>query len=76
MSPKKRALSKKSRRTKSTLVLTVHEVRRLLGLGRAAAYSLAREIGHRVGGRERGRLLVPREALNTWLRGRTAGGTP
>lgn len=76
MPSKKRTESKKNRRTKSTLVLTVEQVRRLLGLGRAAAYTLAREIGHRVGGRERGRLLVPREALNTWLRGRTAGGTP
>ena len=74
MPSKKRTQSKKNPKTKSTLVLTVEELRRSLGVGRAAAYALAREIGRRVGGRGRGRLLVPREALNTWLRGRAAGG--
>lgn len=43
----------------------------MLPLGRHAIYALARRIGIRSGRR----LLIPRQALEAWLSGRTNGGT-
>jgi len=51
------------------LVCTIVEIGQLLRVGRAAAYAVAREIGRRVGGKRRGRLIVSRDALQAWLRG-------
>lgn len=65
--------TKENAKTNNGLVLSVDEIRTLLGVGRAAAYKLAKSIGVRIGGR-RGRLLVSREAFDSWLRGKTAGG--
>ncbi len=48
-------------------VLTVRELQKLLGIGRAAAYALARRIGRRVSGKRRGRLIIGRAAVDTWL---------
>ena len=78
MSTKQRTQSKKNPKAKtsqkSALVLTVDEIRDLLGIGRAGAYALAKRLGRRVSGRKRGRLLVLRAALDEWLRGQSEGG--
>lgn len=46
------------------LVLTVEDLMRLLPLGRAGAYALARKLGIRVGLR---RILVPKARFDAWL---------
>lgn len=71
------ALKKRTRpstRRKNTAVLTVAELRQELGIGRAAAYALAKQLGRRISDGGRGRLLVPRVALDAWLRGKPEGG--
>lgn len=72
-SPSKKNRKAKTNR-KSALVVTVDEIRDLLGIGRAGAYALAKRLGRRVSGKKRGRLLVLRTALDEWLRGQAAGG--
>jgi hypothetical protein len=54
----------------SSLVVSIEEIRRLLGVGRATAYGVARKLGRRVG--RRGRLIVSRHALEAWLHGEAA----
>lgn len=56
------------RRKTDRLVFSIAELRDVLGIGRAAAYALARRLGRRLGGK-RGRLLVPRRAVERWLEG-------
>ena len=53
----------------SPLVYSIEEIRRLLGVGRGTAYEVARNLGKRVGGKRRGRLIVSRHALESWLDG-------
>lgn len=64
--------AKRSR--KGTLVVTVDEIRDLIGIGRAQAYLVAEKLGFRVSGKKRGRLFVLRTVLDEWLRTRSAGG--
>ena len=52
------------------LAFTTRQLFGVLPLGRYALYALARKIGIRCGRR----LLIPREALEAWLRGENAGG--
>lgn len=72
--PSRKSASSKGNRETSELVVTVEEIRRLLVIGRAAAYALARQLGRRIGGKKRGRLLVPRAALEKWLGTKSEGG--
>jgi hypothetical protein len=74
MSAKKRVQRKKSVEAADAVVITVEEMRRLLGVGRAAAYRLAKRLGVRIGG-PRGRLLVARTRLDNWLRGQKGGAS-
>ncbi len=80
MSKQKSARSKSGRVARSTaaaksaLVVTVDELRTLLGIGRAAAYRLAHKLGVRIADGRTARLLVPRERLNEWLTGRARNG--
>lgn len=60
--------SAQKRDTADTIVYSIDEIRKLLNVGRATAYDVARKIGRRVGKR-RGRLVVSRRALETWLHG-------
>lgn len=73
--PSKKSASSKGKRETSALVLTVDEIRQLLVVGRAAAYALARQLGRRIGGKKRGRLLVPRAAFERWLRESEGGAS-
>jgi hypothetical protein len=50
--------------TGDKLAYSVQELRAVTGLGRQAAYDLARQIGIRVGKR---RLIVPTVRLQRWL---------
>jgi hypothetical protein len=59
---------RKNRGTQQSLVCSIEEIRTLLGVGRATAYGIARELGRRAGGKPRGRLIVSRHALEAWLR--------
>lgn len=64
-----RVTKKTGARKTPSLVCSIEEIRELLGgVSRAAAYEVARRIGRRVGGK-RGRLIVSRQALESWLNG-------
>jgi hypothetical protein len=71
---KYKALKVTKKAAASALVVTVDELRSLLGVGRNAAYRLAQKLGVRISGHRRGRLLVARERLDEWLRGQRTGG--
>ena len=56
----------------ASLTCSVDEIREMLDVGRSTAYAIARELGRRVRGKRRGRLIVSRHALEAWLHGEAA----